>query len=180
LASPFVQRKMALGFYRLDLDKDGVLRQDDFARLGQQIAEQLQGAQGSAQTSQIVQGFIKVWEAYGKPADKDGDNAVTFDEFAEAYAAFRKSSHAREQDVGMTTLLFAAIDTNGDGRISAQEYAAYLKPMDVSAAEAEAAFLHLDRNGDGFISADELATASWEYWNSEDRSAPGNWFFGSY
>src|SRR5262249_34873999 len=30
LASPFVQRKIALGFYRLDVDKDGVLRQDDF------------------------------------------------------------------------------------------------------------------------------------------------------
>jgi Ca2+-binding EF-hand superfamily protein len=171
---------MALGFYRLDLDKDGVLRQDDFARLGQHIAEQLPGAQGSAPATQIVQGFINVWEAYGRPADKDGDDAVTFDDFAEAYEAFRQSPHAHEQDVEMTTPLFAAIDTNGDGRISAQEYAAYLKPMGVSAAEAETAFKHLDRDGDGFISGDELATASWEYWNSEDRSAPGNWFFGSY
>jgi len=170
---------MALGFYRLDLDKDGVLRQDDFARLGQQIAEQMQ-AQGSARAAEIVQGFISVWEAYARPADKDGDNAVTFDEFAETYEAFRQNADAREQDVGLTTPLFSAIDTNGDGRISEQEYAAYLKPMGVSAAEAETAFQHLDRDSDGFISGDELAVASWEYWNSEDRSAPGNWFFGSY
>src|SRR5690349_14039641 len=154
MASPFVHRKMALGFYRLDLDKDGVLRQDDFARLGQHIAEQLPNPQGSASANQIVQGFINVWKAYGRPADKDGDNAVTFDEFAEGYEAFRQSPDAHDQDVGMTTPLFDAIDTDRDGRISAQEYAAYLKPMGVSAAEAATAFQHLDRNGDGFISGD--------------------------
>jgi Ca2+-binding EF-hand superfamily protein len=171
---------MALGFYRLDVDKDGMVRQDDFARIGQQVAKQFHAAEGSGQAAQIVQAFINLWEGYGRPADADGDNAVTFDEFAQAQAAFLQMPDAREQMVGMNTAFFAAVDTNGDGRLSAHEYGAFLKSMGVSSADAETAFQHLDRDGDGFISKEEFAVNSWEYWNSEDRSAPGNWFFGSY
>jgi Ca2+-binding EF-hand superfamily protein len=171
---------MALGFYRFDVTKDGLVGQDDAESLGQQVAEQLQLAQGSAQATQIVQAFVKLWEAYAKPADKDGDNVVSFDEFAQAHAAFLQTPNAREQGVGVNAAVFAALDTNGDGRLSLQEYAAFLKPLGVSTSEAETAFRHLDRDGDGFISDEELAEDWWEYWNSEDRSAPGNWFFGSY
>jgi len=171
---------MALGFYRLDVDKDGVLRQDGFVSLGQKVAEQLQTSQGSAQAARITQAFINLWEVFGKPADQDGDNAVSFDEFAQAHAAFLQNPHAREQGLSVDAALFAALDSDGDGRLSAHEYAAFLKPLGVSPAEAETAFQHLDRDGDGFISDDELALDLWEYWNSEDRSAPGNWLFGSY
>ena len=171
---------MALGFYRLDVDKDGMLRQDGFVSLGQQVAEQLQRAEGSAHTDRIVQAFINLWEVFGKPADTDKDNAVSFDEFAQAHAEFVQSPHAREQGIGLDAALFAALDANGDGRLSAQEYVAFLQPMGISTAEAETAFQHLDRDGDGLISDDELAVDLWEYWNSEDRAAPGNWLFGSY
>jgi Ca2+-binding EF-hand superfamily protein len=180
LVSPFVQRKIALGFYRFDLDKDGVLREDDAANLGQQVAERLQLAQGSAQAAQIARAYSTLWDIFGKAADKDGDHAVSFDDIAGFHDIRLQTPHAREQGIGAVAALFAAIDTDGDGRLSAQEYAAFLKPMDVSAAEAETAFQHLDRDGDGFISDDELAEDWWEYWNAEDRSAPGNWFFGSY
>lgn len=170
---------MALGFYRFDLGKDGLVGEDDFTSLGQQVAEQLECAQGSAPATQIVQAFINLWQAYGKAADRNGDNTISFDDF-EARAAFLQTPAAREKAVGMNIALFAAIDTDGDGRLSMQEYAAFLKPIGISTAEAETAFQHLDRDGDGFISDDELAVDLWEYWHSDDRSAPGNWFFGAY
>jgi Ca2+-binding EF-hand superfamily protein len=180
VVSPFVRRKMALGFYRLDASKDGLVSQEDLASLGQQVVEQLQIAQGSAQSAQIVQAFSNLWHAYGKAADKDGDNTISFDEFAEAHAAFLQTPDARARGVGVNAAVFAALDLNGDGQLDATEYAAFLKPMGVSTADAQTAFQHLDRDGDGFISREEAAADWWEYWNAEDRSAPGNWFYGSY
>ena len=171
---------MALGFYRLDVDKDGLLRQDGFVSLGQQVAEQLRSADGSAHVDRSVQAFVNLWDVFGKPADTDKDNAVSFDEFARAHEEFLKNPHAREQGVGLDAMLFAALDANGDGQLTAREYAAFLQPMGVSTADAETAFQHLDRDGDGLISDDELAVDLWEYWNSEDRAAPGNWLFGAY
>jgi EF-hand domain pair len=180
MASPFVQRKMALGFYRLDVSKDGLVSQEDLASLGQQVVEQLHVAQGSPHSDRIVHAFISLWHAYGKPADKDGDNAISLDDFAEAHTAFLQTPDARARGVDVNAEVFAALDRNGDGKLDAHEYAALLKPMGISTEEAHTAFKHLDRNGDGSISCEEMASDWWEYWNSEDRAAPGNWFYGSY
>jgi Ca2+-binding EF-hand superfamily protein len=180
MGSPFVRRKMALGFYRLDPSKDGLVSQDDLATLGHQVAAQLQIAPGAAQADKIVQAFVHLWQAYGRAADKDGDNAISFEEFAAAQAAFLQTPNARELGVSINAAVFAALDLDDDGQIDAQEYAAFLKPMGVSSAEAQTAFAHLDRNGDGFLSREEAAADWWEYWNAADRTVPGNWFYGAY
>jgi Ca2+-binding EF-hand superfamily protein len=180
MASPFVHRKMALAFYRLDVSRDGLVSQADLASLGQRVVEQLGLPQDAAQAAKIGRAFIGVWDAYGAPADKDGDKAVSFDEFAEAHEAFLKTRNARAQGVRVNRALCAALDRNGDGHVDATEYAAFLEPMGASAADAQTAFQHLDRNGDGLLSCEELAADLWAYWNADDRSAPGNWFFGSF
>jgi Ca2+-binding EF-hand superfamily protein len=180
MASPFVHRKMALAFYRLDVSKDGLVSQADLASLGQRVAERLGLPQDSAQAAEIGQAFLSVWEAYGAPADTDGDKAVSFDEFAAAHAAFLETPEARARGVRVNRALAAALDRDGDGHVDATEYAAFLRPLGASAAEARTAFRHLDRNGDGLLSCEELAADLWEYWNADDRSAPGNWFFGAF
>jgi Ca2+-binding EF-hand superfamily protein len=48
---------------------------------------------------------------------------------------------------------FAAMDKDGDGKISKKEYVAAQK----DAAKAETRFGQLDKNSDGFLSKDELA-----------------------
>jgi hypothetical protein len=49
-----------------------------------------------------VQAFIHLWEVYYKPADTDGDKAVSFDEFVAAREARLQMPHARERGVGST------------------------------------------------------------------------------
>jgi Ca2+-binding EF-hand superfamily protein len=180
MLSPFARRKMALGFYRLDPSKDGLVSQDDLASLGQQVVAQLQIAPGSAQADRVIQAFVNLWNAYGRSADKDGDNAISFEEFVEAQATFLQTPNAREVGVGINAAVFAALDLDNDGQIDAQEYTAFLRPMGVATSEAQTAFQHLDRNGDGFLSREEAAADWWEYWNAEDRTVPGNWFYGTF
>jgi hypothetical protein len=152
----------------------------DLTSLGQHVVEQLELPRDSAPAAEIAHAFLGVWEAYGAPADADGDGAVSFAEFAAAHEAFLETPDARARGVRVNRALAAALDRDGDGQVDATEYAAFLKPLGASAADARTAVRHLDRNGDGRLSCEELAADLWEYWNSDDRAAPGNWFFGSF
>jgi hypothetical protein len=64
-------------------------------------------------------------------------------------------AHAEAQDKGAAALreIFKQVDSNGDGRISLDEYrAAALK-------KADAQFKAMDSNGDGMVSPQEFAAA---------------------
>src|SRR5215218_8322238 len=105
MASPFVHRKMALAFYRLDASQDGLVSRADLTSLGQRVAEQLALPRDSAPAAAIAHAFGGVWEAYGAPADGDGDGAVSFDEFAAAHAAFLAAPGARARGLRVNRAL---------------------------------------------------------------------------
>ena len=93
--------------------------------------------------------------------------------------SLRSGTKAREQGVTYNKGLFDVLDLDGSGRIGVDEYAAFVQPLGVSGQDAHTAFSQLDRSGDGFLSRDEFAEDLFEYFQSDDRSARGNWFFGS-
>jgi hypothetical protein len=179
MLSPFRRRKNALIFYRFDQSKDGLVRADDIETWGQEEAKHLNIAQGSPQYDTLMETYRQVWLLFFKAFDTDNDNAVTLDDFFENIVVFQEPE-AREQVMSAHEALFDVLDLDDDGRIELNEYTAFVKPLGSSEQDASRAFRHLDRDGDGFISRDEFAQALYDYFHSDDRSAPGNWFFGSY
>ena len=180
MSSPFVHRKRVLGFYFFDLSRDGTVTQNDFGTFGRRVAEQLKVPTGTAQYEKITGAFLAAWDAFGKPADKDNDNAITLSEFIDSYIAFLQHPDAKQMVLTVNATFFDAFDGNSDGKIDLAEYTAFLTPAGVSSQNADTAFKRLDRNGDGFISREEFASDWWEYWNSDDRAAPGNCFLGAF
>jgi Ca2+-binding EF-hand superfamily protein len=180
MASPFLRRKIALGFYRLDLSKDGLVMLEDFEIYGRQVAEQLKLRPGSAEYEKTVRSFAGLWNAFGKAADTDGDGKISLEDFLETHSALQKQPNAREMVEAANAMIFDALDLNGDGKIDEHEYLTVLLPMGSSAEQSRQAFQRLDHNNNGFLSRAEFATALYEYWNSEDPAAVGNWFYGSY
>jgi Ca2+-binding EF-hand superfamily protein len=180
MLSPFVKRKIALAFYRMDFTKDGLVKQEDLMLWGQKLAEHLKAAKGSTQYDQVTKGFATLWDAWCATVDKDGDGAVTLEEVIENNDALTKLPNPREISVASSKVTFDAIDLNGNGRIDVKEFAAFVAPLGVSEAQAREAFSHLDRDGSGYISRDEFANDWYDYWASDDREAPGNWFYGTF
>ncbi|MGH9387651.1 MAG: EF-hand domain-containing protein [Vicinamibacterales bacterium] len=180
MLSPFVRRKVALAFYRFDLTRNGLVSQDDLRTLGRRVAQQLNLPEYTIKHDKIVDAFLSLWASYGKAADANGDNAITLDEYLDAHEKFAQLPNS--QDIGLQTnaVTFDAIDVDGDGKIGEREYVLFLKAQGVSANDAHEAFHHLDRDGDDVITREELAADWWEYWNSDDQAAPGNWFYGSF
>ncbi|MGH3697315.1 MAG: EF-hand domain-containing protein [Pseudonocardiaceae bacterium] len=179
--SEFVKRKLSVAFYRFDYDKDGVVDQNDFVQLGQKVAT-LQGLDpGSSTTAGVIEAHRGWWDAYFKDADGDGDGQVTLEEYLAAVGAWVSSNpDAMSHAIASNGQVFDTIDQDGDGKLSLDEFSLYLQAYGLTASAAATAFGHLDLDSDGYISRDEFAKNMSEYYISEARPAPSEWFFGGH
>lgn len=76
--------------------------------------------------------------------------------------------------------LFDAINTNGDGHISVQEFTIYLKVVapDVTGDEAEHAFSVIDADKNGEISREEFLAAATDFFYEVKETEAANVFMG--
>jgi len=150
-------------FARLDRKGDGKLTPDELTgRHGRNAQAATDGARSQARAQFVQQHFEKL--------DTNHDGVVTQDEF-----------------VAAATARFQQVDTQGTGRVTANEIASspqaaerasrmaahVVQRLDTNGdgvvsqdeflAAAKKRFSHLDRNGDGFIDADELPAHRWAH-----------------
>ncbi|MFB8787776.1 MAG: EF-hand domain-containing protein [Potamolinea sp.] len=178
--SEFQKRKCALAFYRYDLSKDGVVEALDFDMAGQKLAE-LQGFEpGSLEYGKITSAFKTEWDTFLKPADQDGDDKLTLDEYIKLAEQLIEGPNATEINLSVNQHLFDIIDLDGDGTINTNEFVIFLKARAITEEEAKFAFSKLDVDNSGSISRKQFAKHLMDYYRSNDAAAPGNWFYGSY
>ncbi|MBD1829154.1 EF-hand domain-containing protein [Microcoleus vaginatus GB1-A2] len=180
MLSEFQKRKLALRFYMLDTSKDGILELADFEQHGQKLAE-LRGIQpGSTDYEKIMSAALYNWETYWKPADADGDNKITLDEFLKSADILIAAKTTEKTNYQVQKGLFDSVDIDGDGEITLKEYTLFLNSFGRSEEDAKIGFSKIDTNGDGKLSRDDFSIALYEYNTGNDPQAPANWFFGSY
>jgi Ca2+-binding EF-hand superfamily protein len=75
--------------------------------------------------------------------------------------------------------LFRVIDADGDGRITKEEYGAWLASLGLADdTDLDSAFAGFDENGNGSLSWEEFSTCSRQYWTQTDPSLPGSRWLG--
>lgn len=74
--------------------------------------------------------------------------------------------------------MFAAIDENGDGLISAGEYRQMIEAWNGVSTDTDAIFPLLDADGDGRLSRAEFVDLWFEFWAGDDAESPGALVFG--
>ena len=73
--------------------------------------------------------------------------------------------------------LFDALDTDGDGYISAEEYARFLRANGAGADAVTEAVQRVLGDQDGRLSRDEYVDLMFDYYLSDDQEARANWAF---
>lgn len=179
MLSPFIQRKIALAFYKYDQSKNGLLEKEDLVVVGKKIAESFGLKESDLKYQKIIETYAQAWDNYLAAADQDGDGKVSLIEFFEAREKMNPSQIAKNQEVNK--LMFDCLDVDGNGTISFQEYEALLKAIGENNQEIiKRGFDNMDINKDGSISRDEYAKLRSGYFVSEDLEDPSKWFYGTF
>src|SRR5512142_914004 len=114
----FQKRKLARMFAVLDLDRDGYLQRSDYTRRVDAVARMKGWTQESPEDQRNLRFALQDWEGLCESADVDQDDRDA----------------VRSYSRGDAQLLFDAMDTDGDGKISLDEYRAYLDVCGIDAS----------------------------------------------
>lgn len=173
MASEFQRRKIAGVFDAMDADADGFLEEADFAALTARWVA-IRGTGDHARLSAIMMGW---WATLLAGSDRDHDGRVTLDE---VLLLVDRLDGMPEAVIGTAEAMFEAVDEDGDGRISAEEYHRLIEAWSGRATDTDAVFPLLDLDGDGHLSQAEFTRLWTEFWSGDDPAAPGTWVFGRF
>ncbi len=155
--TPFQKHKIRRLFAVLDVNRDGRVDRNDYIRRVQALARLSGWTEGSPEYERNLHSVLQEWESVRDSADLDDSGAVTVDEYLRYADIFLDDRDAvRAYARGDVQLLFDAMDTDGDGAITAAEHEAGSKKM----------FEKMDKDHDGKLSYSE--------WEASQSSASGS------
>jgi Ca2+-binding EF-hand superfamily protein len=178
MASEFQRAKIAGVFAAMDVDTDGFLTRDDFTALSDRwtsLRGEAPGSPGYRRLNEIMMGW---WETLLSAAtsDQPGEQ-ITLGDVLTLVDALGTMPDAVSDTA---TVMFDAVDANGDGEISAAEYHQLVEAWNGIATDTDEIFGLLDRNGDGHLDRSEFTEHWAEFWAGDNPAAPGTWVFGRF
>lgn len=177
MASAFQERKLKGMFTAFDADGDGYLREDDFRALTSRWSRLPGVGPGTELRARVEAVMMGWWAALQETGDANGDGTV---DLAEVLALVDLLP-GRVADVTATAdVVFDAVDTNGDGRISPDEHRRLVETWNGEPVDMTGVFALLDPNGDGYLDRAEFALLWRQFWTSDDPAEPGNWLCGRF
>ena len=111
---------------------------------------------------------MQVADAYGLTKNsKDGGEVIDLDECRRRLGSFSQEKVTSLANI-YERAIFRAIDTDGDGYISRNEWSKFLKARKTYESEEQAlrSFDSIDKNDDGRISMEEYEQAAIKFWRS--------------
>src|SRR4051812_50051039 len=103
------------------------------------------------------------------------DHRVTLDE---VMRVVDRLGEMPEAVTAAAEAMFEAVDENGDGRISAEEYNRLIEAWNGRPTDTDEVFPLLDLDGDGHLSRPEFIRLWTEFWSGDDPGDRGTWVFG--
>ena len=173
----FRLRKLRTHFSRMDVDNNGFISREDYELLAKKVNEL--GETSSDRAERCRKAFMDVADSVGftpgvkipkEEAVKKANEMMLTTPWAEQ-RAMCESAH---------NLIFDAIDLNGDGHISMEEFKIYFQVLapTMSEADKERSFKLIDVNGNGEISREEFLQASFEYLHGVKETELSKVFYG--
>lgn len=172
-----VAQKLTRLFDNFDTNGNGYIEEADFFRPAAWIAGRL-GHHIRSEVHLKLQGaYEKMW-SHLIPMDANKDGRITPAEWDQGWRQM-SSGDTFALTIGQaTSIVFDCVDTDGDGKVSAEEFANWLCGHGVDRPTAVESFRRLDRRSAGMMSKADMKECVEEFFTSQAPEAPGNWLHG--
>lgn len=179
MLSDFRKKKLSVAFDIYDADNNELIERTDIELFAHSYANILGLTPGSEQYQTLIEHELSVWEKLSKNCDLNRDGKISRDEF---FLGFEKW----QENIGDLIVFlvrsyestFKYIDRDEDGKISFDEFVAFTNTDRQNREACKEIFGRLDTDQDGDLSFEELQKHYFDYFLSEDPSAPGTEFWG--
>ncbi|WP_221358897.1 EF-hand domain-containing protein [Streptomyces beigongshangae] len=177
MAQNSTEQKFTSLFAWFDRTGDGYLTRDDFRQIGEVFAAV---APDEDNKSALREAFMLWWDVLDEAGAPDSRGRIERGRFITAMRSHVAADTKTVERLVMPIIdaLMHALDTDGSGTLTADEYVRMYDALDIDPATSAAAFRRLDRDGSGTITHDEFRTAIEEFYLGTDTEAPGNWLLG--
>ncbi|MFH8559840.1 EF-hand domain-containing protein [Streptomyces sp. NPDC017988] len=173
-----ITRRLRQLFAVLDTDDDGFVTWEDHQRMVDAYAEHYSLAPDDARLTALATAYWAQWLGLlAKSAP--GRFRLSQEEYVAAHRAVGYDTDRPDLLENLAKALFAVLDSDGDKRISSDEFAAYLAFRGVSGEDAPLVFQRLDLDRDSYLSQREIARSLRAFHlNNDGLHAPGGIFLG--
>ncbi|MDX8141249.1 EF-hand domain-containing protein [Lentzea sp. BCCO 10_0061] len=173
-----LQHRIDSTFAHYDVNGNGVIELADIYALANRLLQAFGEPASSERGRDLIEAYDRFWEMLADHCDADRDGRVGPAEYREAMIeAFVEGGPIAMDFLEVVQSLLVIMDTNGDGRVDADEFGVLLKARGLAEAECRTAFGHLDTDGDGAISVQEYVTAVRDYYTNPAEDTPGSWLY---
>ncbi|QFZ19709.1 EF-hand domain-containing protein [Saccharothrix syringae] len=173
------ERKFSILFDWFDHTDDDWLTRADFEQMAD-VFTAVARPDDHENRGAMREAFMAWWDVLRDIGAVDAQERVGRREFIEAMrTGVTEPKNFERLILGIVDALMRALDTDGSGELSGDEYVRMYQALGIPPETSSAAFRRLDRNGSGSISHDEFRTAIEEFYLGTDPEAPGNWLLGN-
>ncbi len=172
-------RKFNYVFTWFDQNGDGWLTRDDFEKIAG-LFTALADEKDEKNKTAMKKAFMHWWDLLLEAGDGTPGEKIGKEEFDRIMKSSVIAPENFENAVGgIADGLIGALDRDGNGSLSREEYVRMYDALGVPPATSGEAFKRLDRDGSGELSYAEFRQAIVEFYLSADPNAPGNWLLGA-
>ena len=176
MADTAKNQKFNLLFDWFDQNNDGSLTGDDFEAMAGLFTE-LADPADQPNKDAMKDAFARWWHILLEAAGTQ--ERIERPEFiAIMHSHITHSDHFEGVVLAIVDALMQALDTDGNGTLTADEYVRMYASLGVLEDASAPSFRRLDRDGDGVLSRAEFRSAIEDFYLSDDDDAPGNWLLG--
>lgn len=171
-------KKFNYVFTWFDQNGDGWITRDDMEKIAG-LFTALADENDQKNRTMMKNGFMHWWSLLAASEGAAGEK-IGKEEFIRIMHSSIIAPENFENAVGgIADGLLGALDRDGNGSLSREEYVRMYDALGIPPATSTEAFKRLDRDGSGQLSYAEFRKAIVEFYLSGDPNAPGNWLLGS-
>lgn len=182
MLTEFQTNKLERFFYILDFDRNGIIEEDDFVAIAENLCVLWRLREGSVEHTKVITKFSDEWKKFHHFVNNDEGvaNWNHLVEFADKVIINGDVDLYNKYVDDFAGEIFDNFDTDKDGYVSLDEFIDLFCAYRIEVRFAAKAFRKIDLNHDDLISRGELISAVKEFFRSNDEQAPGNWLFGNF